>query len=116
MEDDPAWHGAEIEDEDASETSNYSMLPAYLAAPKWHKCHAALIALAQIVEGCSKAMIKNLEQVVAMVLTSFPDQHPHVRWADINAIGQLSTDLGPDLQVKYHQGVLPALAGATDDF
>jgi len=61
-------------------------------------------------------MIKNLEQVVAMVLTSFPDQHPRVRWAAINAIGQLSTDLGPDLQVKYHQGVLPALAGAMDDF
>ena len=61
-------------------------------------------------------MIKNLEQVVAMVLTSFPDQHPRVRWADINAIEQLSTDLGPDLQVKYHQGVLPALAGAMDDF
>jgi len=31
-------------------------LPAYLAAPKWHKCHAALIALAQIVEGCSKVL------------------------------------------------------------
>jgi hypothetical protein len=27
----------------------------------------------------------------------------------------LSTDLGPDLQMKYHQLVLPALAGAMDD-
>ncbi|KAH1050748.1 hypothetical protein AAZX31_08G112200 [Glycine max] len=140
IEDDPAWHSAETEDEDAGETSNYSVgqecldrlsislggntivpvaseqLPAYLAAPEWQKRHAALIALAQIAEGCSKVMIKNLEQVVAMVLTSFPDQHPRVRWAAINAIGQLSTDLGPDLQVKYHQGVLPALAGAMDDF
>lgn len=61
-------------------------------------------------------MVKNLEQVVAMVLNSFPDQHPRVRWAAINAIGQLSTDLGPDLQVQYHQGVLPALAAAMDDF
>lgn len=60
--------------------------------------------------------IKNLEQVVAMVLNSFQDPHPRVRWAAINAIGQLSTDLGPDLQVKYHQQVLPALAGAMDDF
>ncbi|KAG4975023.1 hypothetical protein JHK87_031844 [Glycine soja] len=51
-------------------------------------------------------MIKNLEQVVAMVLTSFPDQHPHVRWADINAIGQLSTDLGPDLQAHAASTVL----------
>ncbi|KAG4915352.1 hypothetical protein JHK87_052909 [Glycine soja] len=107
MVDDPAWHSAETKDED---------LPAYLVAPEWQKRHVALIALAQIAEGCSKVMIKNLEQVVAMVLTSFPDQHPRVRWADINAIEQLSTDLGPDLQVKYHQGVLPALVGAMDDF
>lgn len=61
-------------------------------------------------------MIKNLEQVVTMVLNSFQDPHPRVRWAAINAIGQLSTDLGPDLQVQYHQRVLPSLAAAMDDF
>ncbi|KAL8170916.1 hypothetical protein V2J09_022720 [Rumex salicifolius] len=140
IEDDPAWHTADTEDEDAGETSNYGvalecldrisialggntivpvaseLLPAYLAAPEWQKHHAALIALAQIAEGCTKVMIKNLEQVVIMVLNSFQDPHPRVRWAAINAIGQLSTDLGPDLQVQYHQRVLPALAGAMDDF
>ena len=31
-------------------------LPAYLAAPEWQKRHAALIALAQIAEGCSKVL------------------------------------------------------------
>ncbi|KAL7168809.1 hypothetical protein ACSBR2_033944 [Camellia fascicularis] len=140
VDDDPAWHNAETEDEDAGETSNYSvgqecldrlsislggntivpvaseLLPVYLAAPEWQKHHAALICLAQIAEGCSKVMIKNLEQVVSMVLNSFQDPHPRVRWAAINAIGQLSTDLGPDLQVQYHQRVLPALASAMDDF
>ncbi|KAH1033534.1 hypothetical protein J1N35_045708 [Gossypium stocksii] len=88
----------------------------YLAAPEWQKHHAALIALAQIAEGCSKVMVKNLEQVVSMVLNSFNHSHPRVRWAAINAIGQLSTDLGPDLQNQYHQRVLPALAAAMDDF
>ncbi|KAL0459870.1 UNVERIFIED_CONTAM: Importin-5 [Sesamum latifolium] len=140
VEDDPAWHSAEPKDEDAGETSNYSVgqecldrlsialggntivpvaseqLPAYLSAPEWQKHHAALIAFAQIAEGCQKVMIKNLEQVVNMVLTSFQHPHPRVRWAAINAIGQLSTDLGPDLQVQYHQRVLPALASAMDDF
>jgi len=29
----------------------------YLAAPEWQKHHAALIALAQIAEGCAKVMI-----------------------------------------------------------
>lgn len=51
-----------------------------------------------------------------MVLNSFHDPHPRVRWAAINAIGQLSTDLGPDLQNQFHQRVLPALAGSMDDF
>ena len=63
-----------------------------------------------------QVMIKNLEQVLSMILNSFCDPHPRVRWAAINAIGQLSTDLGPDLQVKFHHLVLPALAGAMDDF
>ncbi|URE00620.1 HEAT repeat [Musa troglodytarum] len=140
IEDEPAWHTAEVQDEDAGETSNYGMaqecldrlaiavggntivpvasdlLPAYLAAPEWQKHHAALITLAQIAEGCSKVILKNLEQVVTMVLSSFQDPHPRVRWAAINAVGQLSTDLGPDLQVQYHQRVLPALASAMDDF
>lgn len=51
-----------------------------------------------------------------MVLNSFQDLHPRVRWAAINAIGQLSTDLGPELQIQFHHLVLPALAGAMDDF
>ncbi|KAJ0982706.1 hypothetical protein J5N97_010961 [Dioscorea zingiberensis] len=140
INDEPAWYNAESEDEDAGETTNYSvgqecldrlsialggntivpvaseMLPAYLTAPEWQKHHAALITLAQIAEGCSKVMIKNLEQIVNMVLNSFQHPHPRVRWAAINAIGQLSTDLGPELQVQYHQRVLPALASAMDDF
>lgn len=78
IEDDPAWHSAVTEHEDAGETTNYSVgqecldrlamalggntlvpvasevFPVYLAAPEWQKHHAALIALAQIAEGCSK--------------------------------------------------------------
>ncbi|XP_040372293.1 importin-5 isoform X1 [Rosa chinensis] len=140
LEDDPVWHTADTENEDAGETSNYGfgqecldrlsislggntivpvaseLFPSYLVAPEWQKHHAVHIALAQIAEGCSKVMVQNLEQVVSMVLNSFQDPHPRVRWAAINAVGQLSTDLGPNLQEKYHQRVLPALAGAMDDF
>ena len=61
-------------------------------------------------------MIKNSEQVVTMVLNSFHDPHPRVRWAAITAIARLSVDLGSHLQVKYHTRVLPALASAMDDF
>lgn len=66
--------------------------------------------------GCMQVMIKNLDSVVSMILNSFRDSHSRVRWAAINAIGQLSTDLGPDLQQNYHQQVLPALVNAMDDF
>jgi importin-5 len=65
---------------------------------------------------CWQVMLKNLEQVVSMILNGFQNPHPRVRWAAINAIGQLSTDLGPDLQVHYHQKALPSLANAMDDF
>ncbi|CAJ2640009.1 unnamed protein product [Trifolium pratense] len=140
IEDDPAWHAALTEDEDAGETTNYGfgqecldrlsislggntivpvaseLLPTYLVSPEWQKHNAALVAIAQIAEGCSKVMTKNLEHVLSMVLNSFSHPHPRVRWTAINAIGQLSTDLGPDLQVKYHHLVLSALAGAMDDF
>ena len=34
------------------------LLPTYLTTPEWQKHHTALIALAQIAEGCSKVMIK----------------------------------------------------------
>ncbi|PWA89634.1 hypothetical protein CTI12_AA108950 [Artemisia annua] len=91
-------------------------LPAYLAAPEWRKHHAALVALAQISQGCSKVMIENSEQVVTMVLNSFHDPHPRVRWAAIDAIEELSIYLGPHLQLQYHARVLPALASAMDDF
>ena len=63
-----------------------------------------------------QVMTKNLEQVVSMVLNSFQDPHARVRWAAISAIGQLSTDFGPDLQSQYHYLVLPALVSAMDDF
>ncbi|KAI0497983.1 hypothetical protein KFK09_021224 [Dendrobium nobile] len=140
IDDESTWHAAEEEDEDAWETDNYNfgqecldrlsiaiggttlvpvafqLFPVYLASPDWQKHHAALITLALIAEGCSKVLIKNLEQVVTMALNSFQHPHPRVRWAAINAIRQLSTDLGPDLQVQYHQRVLPTLASAMDDF
>lgn len=67
-------------------------------------------------DGFVQVMTKNLGPVVDMVLNSFRDPHPRVRWAAINTIGQLSTDLGPVLQQDYHQRVLPALVGAMDDF
>ncbi|KAJ6801654.1 importin-5-like [Iris pallida] len=96
VEDELAWHSAKAEDEDGgdgelqcgpgvprpafdcSRGKHYSAgcvraAACYLAAPEWQKHHAAMITVAQIAEGCSKVMLKNLEQVVVMVLNSFQD-------------------------------------------
>ena len=78
IEDELDWYNVESEDDDAGETSNYGvghecldrlsislggntivpvaseLFPVFLAAEEWQKRHAALIALAQIAEGCSK--------------------------------------------------------------
>ncbi|XP_062212132.1 uncharacterized protein LOC133913097 [Phragmites australis] len=139
VQDEPAWHAAVSEEEDAGETGSYvfaqecldrlaiavggntilpvaaELLPSFFASEEWKRRHAALVTIAQIAEGSAKVMIKNLEQVVGMVLNSFQDPHPRVRWAAINAVGQLSTDLGPELQNQLHHVVLPALASAMDD-
>jgi hypothetical protein len=32
------------------------------------------------------------------------DSHPKVRWASCQALGQLCTDLGPDLQASWEVG------------
>ncbi|PRQ33141.1 hypothetical protein RchiOBHm_Chr5g0054221 [Rosa chinensis] len=133
VKDDPSWHTAETDDEDAGASGDYcvgqerlhrlaialggnNIVPialehftAHFAAPEWAKHHVALIALTQIAEDCSEVMIKDLEQVVAMVLNSFEHPHIRVRWSAINAVGQLSTYLAPDLQVQYHQQVFSAL-------
>ncbi|XP_062018388.1 uncharacterized protein LOC133734787 isoform X3 [Rosa rugosa] len=134
VKDDPSWHTAETDDDIALGVSGdycvgqeclhrlaialggNNIVPialehftSHFAALEWPKHHAALIALAQIAEGCSEVMIKDLEQVVAMVLNSLEHPHIRVRWSAINAVGQLSTYLAPDLQVQYHQQVFSAL-------
>ncbi|KAM0923386.1 hypothetical protein ACQ4PT_005570 [Festuca glaucescens] len=139
VHDEPAWYAAVSEEEDAGETGSFvfaqecldrlaiavggntilpvaaELLPSFIGAEEWKRRHAALVTIAQIAEGCAKVMTKNLDQVVGMVLNSFNDPHPRVRWAAINAVGQLSTDLGPELQNQLHHVVLPALASAMDD-
>lgn len=39
-----------------------------------------------------------------------------VRWAACQALGQMCTDLGPDLQMRCGTVVLPALLEAMNDF
>jgi uncharacterized protein (DUF2336 family) len=44
-----------------------------------------------------------LTQVIPLVMRLLDDEHARVRWAAINCLGQLSTDLGPLVQQQFHQ-------------
>ena len=78
--------------------------------------HAALVAMAQIADGCVKGMLKDVNGAIApCVQAATSDPHARVRWAAVNGIGQLCTDLGPKMQEKAHAQVLPALLGAMED-
>lgn len=44
------------------------------------------------------------------------DPNAKVRWAACQAVGQLCTDLGPDLQEAEHARLLPGLMAVMDDF
>lgn len=92
-----------------------SALPQYMASEDWRRRHAALMALAQVVEGCSKLMSKQTDQAVSPSLTLLSDSHPRVRYAAINCIGQMCTDLNGNLQAKEHQRVIPALLQGMGD-
>lgn len=78
------------------------LIPAFLEHPEWKYRHAALCCISQVAEGCKKQMVENMEAIVDQLIARFVDPHPRVRWAAINAMGQLETDLGPELQNMHH--------------
>lgn len=141
IEDDPEWHLAEDEaQEDAGQGELFDVgqecldrlalsmggktilpaasqvLPVYAQDQDWKKRHAGLIVLAQIAEGCQKEMLLQLGPIIDLCLSGARDPHPRVRWAAFQALGQLSSDLGPDLQTNQHAKVMPVMIGAMEDF
>jgi hypothetical protein len=143
VEDDPAWHTAEDEkqeNEGEGELFEFGQecldrialalggkallpvagaaLPALIQDSDWKKPHAALICISQIAEGCQKVMKEEaiLLQLVGLCVAGAQSPHPKVRWAACQALGQLCTDLGPELQESQHATVLPVLMGLMDDF
>ncbi|KAF3339952.1 importin-5 [Carex littledalei] len=85
------------------------LFPGYLRDSDWKKRHAALFFLKEIAKGCVEAMKNNLEQFVKMMVASFKDKHPRVKWAALIAMRELLVDLKPDLEDQYHEAIFPAL-------
>lgn len=49
------------------------------------------------------------------VLSNITFQHPRVRYAACNAVGQMSTDFSPIFEKKFHDKVIPGLLMVLDD-
>ena len=60
------------------------------------------MAISAVAEGCKKQMEPLLTDIVEEVLTALVDQHPRVRYASCNALGQLATDFSGLFQKSYH--------------
>lgn len=73
------------------------------------------MAISAVGEGCHKQMEPLLPQIIDGVLIYLQDQHPRVRYAACNAIGQMSSDFAPILQKKFHERIVPALLTLLDD-
>lgn len=106
-----------------------------LSPADWKYRHAGLMALSAIGEGCHQQMEAILQEIVSFVLIFcsdpvrndlvtyvfttlrsisyggnefgflLPPQHPRVRYAACNAIGQMATDFAPTFQKKFHDKV-----------
>lgn len=72
----------------------------------WQEKRAALLALSAIAEGTVKSIKSILPQLVPAMLPFLQDPHPRVRHAACNCVGQLSTDLSPEMQKIFHSEIL----------
>ncbi|EAS32990.3 importin beta-3 subunit [Coccidioides immitis RS] len=87
----------------------FSWVPRMISSSSWRDRHAALMAISAISEGCGDLMVGELDQVLALVVPTLQDQHPRVKFAGCNALGQMSTDFAGTMQEKYHSVVLGCL-------
>ncbi|KAH0646722.1 hypothetical protein KY284_034606 [Solanum tuberosum] len=139
IKDEPCWGNATSDDENEGQLSmcSYAMesldrlaiaLGGSVIVPccavglfdllhdqNWRIRHAAVTAIGLISEGCSKALLLEMEKLVQTIVKLIHDEHPRVCWATIRTIGQLSTYLSPRFQEQYHQQLLRALIEVLDD-
>lgn len=90
-------------------------IPPMLQNPDWRYRHAGLMAISATGEGCHKQMEKHLPQVVDAVIPYLSDNHPRVRYASCNAIGQMCTDFAPTMQKEFHEKIIVGLCNVLDD-
>jgi HEAT repeat protein len=71
----------------------------FLQNPDWRFRQAAMWTLSQVGEVCQE---DDLAKALALAVHFFGDPHPRVRYAAINAIGQLSRDHAPSVRYELN--------------
>jgi HEAT repeat protein len=90
----------------------FRLMENFLQNPDWHYRHAAFWTLSQVGEVMQD---DDLEAQINNAVKYFADPHPRVRYAAINAIGQLSRDFAPSIQMAMPNTIVPALVSALSD-
>jgi len=93
----------------------FTLIQTLLASSQWQHRHGALMTISVTGEGCFEYLKSHLNDVITVLIKSFADPHPRVRWAACNTAGQMATDFGPTFQKKYHSAILPALVSIMQD-
>ena len=128
LDDDPDWSQAD-EEEATTEITNadvgdecldrlalalggktltpvlFQLIPGLLGNENWKQRHTGLMAISLTGEGCERFLQDHLEKVLKLVVPRITDPHPRVRWAACNTLGQMASDFGPGLQMKFHEYV-----------
>lgn len=84
-------------------------------ADDWRARYAGLMATSLIAEGCKSALKGQLHDLIGLILPRMQDEHPRVRWASLNAIGQLAHDFAPYFQSEFHAEIMPRVINMFQD-
>lgn len=79
----------------------------------WRYKNAGLMAFSQVGEYIDD--IKNIGNMVPIVVQHLQHPNPKIRYAALHCIGQISDDMTEDFQETYGNDVLPALVATLDD-
>ncbi|KPA84792.1 hypothetical protein ABB37_01274 [Leptomonas pyrrhocoris] len=86
-----------------------------IAAPEWQRRNAAVLLICYAGEGMRTVFAQQLPSLVQMVVPHVKDESKYVRANTLDCIAQLSQDFTPELQMKLHAEILPAVVEALRD-
>lgn len=90
-----------------------SCVQSLLAQDGWKYKNAALMALSQVGEYIEDTA--DIEPILQEIANHVNHENPRIRYACLHCLGQLSDDMAPELEEKYHQVIIPMFMSRVDD-